>query len=397
VGHRLLPERSVEETSFEEDLQAYLFEIDVGREAAGEAAGVAGLTVEEAALRDLDGAFLAHLEREGHVLTVTPETMLLRGDTLTFHGSSSALEALLKRPGLERSISMPASEHNTLPLFEAVVAPSSRLVGKTLPEASFRDAFGGVVLGLHRRDEHAGGSLDRMDLRSGDLLLVEAPDGFAERWGQDHREFYVVAPRRAEREQRSGKAPLALGVLAAIVLAALAGVAPIAAAAFLGALAVVALRCISVQEAAAAIDVPVLTIIAAALGLGRAVEKTGVADLLGTVLVDGGSTLGAVGVLAALYLATSFLTELITNNGAAALMVGIATSAATQVGAPPKAFALAVALAASASFMTPIGYQTNLMVMAPGGYRFSDYAKAGVVVDAIVGIVVVGMISAFYL
>ena len=392
VGHRLLPARSVEETSFDQDLQEYLFDVDVRRDAPFE-----GQSVEEAGLRELEGAYLAHLERDGRLIATTPDTLLEGGDTLMFQGAPDALEKLLGYPGLERSVRMPVSEQATLPLFEAVIAPSSQLVGKTLRDANFRETYDGVVLGLHRRDEHIEGSLSRQPLKSGDLLLIEAPDGFSDRWGQDHREFFLVAPRRPKHPRRRSKAPLAMAVLGGVILAALLGVTSIAASAFIGALVMVALRCVSVQEAAAAIDVTVLTIIASALAIGRAIEKTGLADLLSLLIVDGAAVFGTVGVMAALYLATSLLTELVTNNGAAAIMLAIALSAAEQVGAPPDAFAIAVALAASASFMTPIGYQTNLMVMAPGGYRFSDYLKAGVVLDAIVGSTIIAMIYLVYL
>ncbi|MCB0296245.1 MAG: anion permease, partial [Calditrichaeota bacterium] len=144
-------------------------------------------------------------------------------------------------------------------------------------------------------------------------------------------------------------------------------------------------------------ELPVLVVIACALGLGQAIETSGLADALAKIVINLAAALGPLGVIAAVYIATSLLTELITNNAAAALMMAIAMSAARDLGAEPKAFAIAVAIAASASFMTPIGYQTNLMVMSAGGYRFSDYLRSGLIVNVLVGTVAIGMIGWIWL
>ena len=394
-GYRFLPDRQQEELSFEKELKRYLFELQVALDSSLE-----GQTIEAAGLRSLGEAYLAHLHRDGQVISSSPDTFLQSGDVLTFSGSRRVLNQLLKKPGLTRTTS--SIRHNepqaTLPLFEAVVAPTSNLIGKTLRETQFREQYQGVVLAIHRRNEQIEAPLGRTPIRAGDLLLIEAKDGFDERWNEDKDEFYLVAPRGANKKRpHKKKAPMALLILLGVILLAAVGIAPIATTAFIGALAFIATGCLSADEARKALDLPVLIVIAAALGLGGAVESTGLADALARGITESTSLLGPLAILAIVYLVTGLLTEIITNNAAAALMLPIGLSAAQRLDIPPKAFALVVAIAASASFLTPIGYQTNLMVMSPGGYRFSDYLRSGLLVTLIVATTSLAMIAWIWL
>jgi di/tricarboxylate transporter len=394
IGHHLLPDRSKEGTDLADGLREYIFEVRVAPSSP-----LVGLSVEQADLRALEDAYLVHLRRGEEIIPSSPEAVLHAGDVLTFVGSPSILDRLLERPGLERvQQSMEASGHTTLPLYEAVVSPSSNLVGKSLREVRFREHYQGVVLGIHRREATIEGSLSRVPIKAGDLLLVEARNGFDKRWNQIHDEFYLVAPRRPERvKPQVGKAPLALAILAGVILFAAFGVADIVTTAFIGALAMIVTGCLRGRDARRAVDIPVLIVIAAALGLGRAIESTGLAATGAHLVTEQASIFGAVGVVAAVYVATNLLTELITNNAAAALMVGVGLAASQELGVPPEAFAVAVAIAASASFLTPIGYQTNLMVLAAGGYRFSDFTKTGLPVNLVVGVIAVAMIWLIWL
>ncbi len=381
VGHRLLPDRGGAEQVFKDGLDRCLFEFRVT-----DRSSLIGCTVEEAGLRNLGDAFLVHVRRGDRIIPVTPDETFRRGDVLLFTGTAQALDRLLERPGLERLVP-PVQEHEykTLPLFEAVVASTSNLVGKSLKEVAFRDHYGGVVLGIYRKDARVEGPLGRTPIQPGDLLIVEAGNGFDRRWNARRDEFYLVAPRREEgRKPQRGKAPLALAVLFGMVGVAALGWLPLATAALAAALAMILLRCLHGADAREAVNLQVLVVIAAALGIGKAVEVSGLAAALaGGIAVLAGS-LGPLAVLLVLYVATNVLTEMVTNNAAAALMVPVATYTAQHLGIDPKALALVVAIAASASFITPIGYQTNLMVMAAGRYRFNDYLKAGLPVSLIV-------------
>ena len=390
-GHRLLPNRGASAPAAERELGENMFEVEVAAQAP-----IVASTVAEAGLRDLGDAYLAHIRRGDQVLQARPQLGLEAGDVLAFNGSLAARERLLERPGLQRALPRPNDLHDdparyeTLPLYEAVIAESSNLVGTTLGEANFREQYQGVVLGIQRQDEPVTSPVGTTELQAGDLLIVEAPDDFEERWSSGSREeFYLVAPRNGQARQaaategddegadRSGRAPIALGLTGAMVLAAATGLAPIVTAAFLAALSMIGTGCIRPAEAQRALNVQVLVVIAAALGIGKALQTTGLAKAVAQSVLAFTEPLGPVAVLVALYLMTNLLTEMITNNAAAVLMLPISMAAASSLGAPPVAFGLIVAVAASASFLTPIGYQTNLMVMSPGGYRFSDYARVG--------------------
>lgn len=394
IGHRLLPDHSKNTLSFEEGLRECIFELRVAPDSP-----LVGRSVEEAHLRALEDAYLVHLRRERKIVPASPEVTLRARDVLTFLGSASVLDRLLEIPGLERvQQSVESSPHTTLPLYEAVVAPTSQLVGKSLYDVRFREHYAGIVLGIYRQGATIEGPLSRVPIEAGDLLMVEAPNGFAKHWNQNREEFYLVAPRRPEKTKpQSQKAPLALAILAGVILLAALDIADIATTSFLGALAMILTGCLRGREARKAVDIPVLVIIAAALGLGQAIEQTGLAAGMAHLLTEYASTFGPIGVVATIFITTSLMTELITNNAAAALMVGIGLAASQELNLPPEAFAIAVAIAASASFLTPIGYQTNMMVLAPGGYRFSDFAKTGCLVNIIVTTIAIAMIWLIWL
>ena len=360
------------------------------------ASPLAGQTVEAAGLRALGDAFLVHMRSGDDVVPASPEAVLRDGDSLLFTGSLDARDRLLARPGLERAEDV--AEADGLPVYEAVVAGRSPLVGRTLRDLDFRERYGGVVVGVRRRDAAFQEAFGRTPLREGDLLFVEALPSFPERWGRDRETFYVVAPARDAR-------PVAQPVRAAAALAILVGVIGVAAmfdvsivtTAFLGALAMVAARCLTWAEARRSVDLSVLLVIVAALGLGKAIEGSGLAMALADAVVGVAPSLGPFAVVVATYVVTSLLTEVVTNNAAAVLMLGVGLEAARATGAPPEAFAVAVAIAASASFLTPVGYQTNMMVMAAGRYRFTDFLLSGAAANLIVAVVALAMIAVVWL
>ena len=409
-GHRLLPDRGTSAPAVEEELDANMFEVKVTLQSP-----IVGHTVAEAGLRDLGDAYLTHVRRGEQVLQATPRLQLEQGDVLTFNGRLAVRERLLKRPGLKRTL--PSRDgrtddpvrYQTLPLYEAVIAESSDLVGSTLGEANFREEYQGVVLGIQRENEPVTGPVGTTRLQAGDLLIVEAPSDFEKRWSSGSRdEFYIVAPRdgraRVEEdsdddveEDRTDRAPLALALTGSMVLAAAVNLVPIVTAAFIAALMMILTGCITSAEAQRALNVQVLVVIASALGIGKAIETTGLAQLAANGMLDVTAGWGPVAALAAIYLTTNLLTEVITNNAAAVLMLPISMATASTLGAPPIAFGLIVAIAASASFLTPIGYQTNLMVMGPGGYRFRDYARVGWPVTILVMTISVAIISMLWL
>ena len=377
VGIRLLPTRGMEVASARKQLEEWTIEVRVGKRALA-----AGRTLEEADLLAPGDAQLEHVRRNDMVLAPDPDRRLLRGDILAYSGGIAALDDLLERPGLEPSVPLPFGK--TLPLYEAVVSDTSFLVGQTLQEARFSDRYGAVVLAINRKSERADRRLDRITIKAGDLLLVGAPQGYSQRWNASSAEFYYVASRgRSRKDFNPAKAYTSLGILLLMVVAIATNLLQLSVAAFAAAIAMVASRCLTIAMARRAMDLQVLMLIAAALGLGQAVAKTGVADGVADVMLAL-SGWGVVVVLVALYLTTNVLTELITHKAAAVLMLPVAVALAAPLGVPPKALALTIAIAAAASFMTPVGYQTNLMVMSAGQYRFRDYLKVGFPVSLLV-------------
>ncbi|MBT8401331.1 MAG: SLC13 family permease [Rhodothermia bacterium] len=393
-GHRLLPDRTVDSAALEDGLKDCLFEIRVDDDTA-----IVGKTVEEADLRALGNAYLVHLRRGRRFVPVRPQIGLEAGDILSFTGKPDAIDHLLERPGLVRALPAPdTSPDGSLPIFEAVVADTSSLVGRTLREASFREKYGGVVLAIQRKNEQLAGSLGRIPIKAGDLLLIEAENRFARRWNANRDDFYLVAPRKQDRVlPKTSRAPVATVIMLGMIGLVTAGVMPIVTASFAAALGMIATKCLSFREAKASVDISVLLIIAAALGIGKAVEVTGLAQASAGLIVGATAVLGPLALLVALYLTTNVLTELITHKAAAVLMFPVALAAAADLGYDPRPFAFIVAIAAAASFVTPIGYQTNLMVLAAGGYRYRDFVRNGLPVALIVMCIAVAVASVVWL
>lgn len=381
VGHRALPARAGSASIFDHELRDYHFELRVSR-----ASPLAGSTVEQAGLRALGDAYLTLLVRDEHVVgPVGPDEVLQEGDIMAFTGNAAQIDPLLERPGLERVVHLNGDPRHRLPLFTAVVSGTSFLVGRTLREVNFREHFQGVVLAIQRRNHQITSALGRIPLQSGDLLLIEARPGFDQRWNAGREVFYLVAPCRPERPApRTRKAPVALLIFAAMVLVSAAGYMPLVTAAFIAALAMIATGCLQLSETHRVVDIPILLMIAAAFGIGRAIEDVGLAALTADAVIGATRSLGPMAVLAAIYLVTNVATELLTNSAAAALVVPIALATATSLGLDPAPFAITVAIAASAGFASPFGYQTNLMVMGAGGYRFADFFRAGLPLNLIV-------------
>jgi di/tricarboxylate transporter len=316
--------------------------------------------------------------------------LLAGDDVLRFVGKVDQIVDLQRMRGLTSTEAPLLDGLGRQAFFEVVLGAESRMVGQTLKDVGFRARYEAVVLAVHRAGQRVDAKLGELPLRAGDTLLVLADPGFRERW-RESGDFLVVARLGGTPPGRGRHARRVLALTAGLVLVAGSGLLPILEAALLVAVLLVAGRVLTVREARDAVDLNVILVIAAAFGVGAAVEATGLADSGAQILVGLFSPFGALGALAGVLLATVVLTEMITNNAAAVLMFPVALSAAAAVGADARPFAIAVAVAASASFLTPVGYQTNTMVYGLGGYRFSDYLRLGAPLTLMV--LVVGMIA----
>jgi len=341
-------------------------------------------SVDEAGLRALDKLFLIHIHRHNRIiLPVTPETELLEGDILTFTGDLESIDALAERKNLERAVPVLDQNADHLPIFEAVVAPTSSLIGRTLKESLFRERFNAVVIGIQRQRETLRGALGQIPIRSGDLLLIEGRRSFAQQWQRGNNEFYLVSERGDRMYPMTAQAPWVLTLVGAMLASVITGLLPMVTAALTTALVLVLIGVVRKRDIFGAVELPILLVIAASIGIGNAMESSGLATVLATTVTGITTPLGLTATVIGIYLLTNLLTELITNNAAAVLMLPIALAAGLQTGLDPHTVAIIVAVAASASFLTPIGYQTNLMVMGAGRYKYTDYTKAGLPVTLI--------------
>jgi len=364
---------------------------------------IVGKTVEQAGLRSLPGLFLSRIDRDDRtIVAVGPQEKLEAGDVLGFVGDLDSMMDLNQIRGLEPTgtAARPGGRAQAQ-LMEAVIGPGSRLAGLTVREGGIRTRFDAVVMAVHRRGQKLRGRIGDIKLREGDTLLIEADGSFAEKH-RDSRDFMLVTERAASAAPRHDRAWVALLILGALIMALGTGTLEPLPATMIAAGAMIVLRCCTGPQARSGVDWQVLVTIGAAFGIGKAMTEAGLAAELadGLVrLVAGAGLEGVVrtyGLLAAVYALTVVFTAVMTNNAAAVLMFPIAMLVAQQQGVPPLAMAVVVAVAASCEFSTPIGYQTNLMVMGPGGYKWLDYTRFGGPLTVLVGAICVLLAPMLY-
>lgn len=390
VGLKRLPGDRRQQTTNEASPTTESFQFDYK---VPPGAAIVDKTIEEAGLRALEKAFLIHIRRKDHIIgVVAPDMMIQQGDVLTFSGTYEAVHTIATEKGMHPATPRMNDKTTALPLYEAVVSQSSPLVDKTLKEVLFREKFNAVVLAINRKEERIQGAIGNTPLQTGDLLLIEAKEGFDQRYGTNNHHFYLVRKKGKQLPGYNGKGKVALGIIAAMLLLVATGLLPMVTAALLAATAMVITNCLRKEQVLPAMQLPILVVIAAAIGIGKAVEISGLAQLLASSVFSESQRVHPIVLIALIYVMTNLFTELITNNAAAVLMFPIAIAVATQAGIPLHAAGITVAIAASASFLTPIGYQTNLMVMSAGGYKFSDYTKAGFPITLILMAVTVTMV-----
>lgn len=352
---------------------------------------VDGQTVSEAGLRHLTGVFLAQIERSGELITpVAHDTILRTEDILRFIGRVDQVMDLQSMAGLVSTEDSQVARLDAKQFahYEAVVGTSSPLVGMTLRDIGFRERYQAVVTAIHRAGQRIDAKLGDVVLQIGDTLVVTGDRGWIGRW-RERPDFALIARLDAD-PLVAGRRSLFTGlVVVAMVVLAATGVVPLVTAALLGAVAFVATRTLTPSDVRAAVDFDVIVTIAAAFGVAAGLESSGLANTAARGLIDALGGFGAVGALAGVIIATVLLKEFVTNNAAALMILPLALATATELGLNPRTFALGVAIAAATPFLTPIGYQTNLMVYGPGGYRFTDYLRLGVPLTLIVIVMLV--------
>jgi di/tricarboxylate transporter len=387
-GYHLLPERKDIMAQFGESTREFVIEMKVDKDYPH-----IGKSIEEANLRHLRGLFLFQIVRNGNeIAPVTPEEKILYNDTLFFTGLPETIYDLQKTPGLhvlkDADFDLKNIDSDKFRTFEAVVSNSSPLLGSTVRDSGFRTKYDAVILGIHRSGKRIEKKVGDIVLQPNDTLFLLAKNDFERKWYHS-TDFSLVSTSIKEYSKPKKKGNFALILITLMIIAVTTGLIKsmlIAAAITAGIM--ILTKIISYGDAKNAIDFDVLIVIASAFGIGKAIANSGIADIFATYLINSLGGFGIIGIIAGIFFITSLYTEIITNNAAAALIFPIALSTAIHLNLDPRPFMIIIAIAASSSFATPIGYQTNLMVYNPGGYRFSDFLKTGTIMNILVGIFV---------
>jgi di/tricarboxylate transporter len=352
-----------------------------------EASPLDGMTVEEANLRNLPGLFLVEIDRGTRLITpVGPDQTLQTGDILVFAGVLSTIIDLQRIRGLQPAA--PEELLQSLPdgrnrqLVEAVVSASSPLIGQSVKASSFRSVYDAVVIAVHRNAERVQGKIGDIVLRPGDTLLMQCAPAFM-RLHHNSRDFYLASELPNTEAPSFDRARIALGILAAMVLAVAVGQIHISIAAFVAVAALIGSRCISASQARQSVDWSVLITIGAGLGIANAMTHSGAAGFVANGLVSAVGGLGPIATLIVIYVLCLIMAETLHHNAAVAIMFPIALAASIQLGVDSRPFVMTVAIASACAFAFPVSYQTHLIVYGAGGYRFQDFLRVGLPLDLV--------------
>lgn len=383
---RLLPDHGVKQTNQNGE---YFVEAKVSARSK-----LIGKTVEENGLRNMDHLFLAEVVRkEGLISPVTPDEQIREGDSLVFTGDINEIQDLRKFEGL--TIQDKFDDILKSNLQEVVIRHNAPIIGQRVKDSQFRTKFDAVIVAIRRGTERLSGKIGAMTLLPGDNLVLAVGTEF-EKHRNLRRNFIFVSPVEANAAYKHSESNIIGGsFLGAILLVALGWVSLFKV--MLGLMLVyLALGYLKVKNLKNNLNLSLLLMIGSSLGLSAVMRNHGVAEDVGQFMLQVFGMETPITALIGVYVATVIITELITNNAAAALMFPIAWSTAEQLGADPMPFIMAIAYAASASFLTPIGYQTNTMVFSVGNYAFTDYFKGGIVLSVVYGIIVVSLVPYFF-
>uniref|UniRef100_A0A7C4L1B1 RCK C-terminal domain-containing protein n=1 Tax=Bellilinea caldifistulae TaxID=360411 RepID=A0A7C4L1B1_9CHLR len=394
IGRHLLPSRKPQNIQDAYQLRQYLSEVRILEQSK-----LAGKTLAESRLgSDYDLNVVAIIDLENHRHIPHRDHHFRPGEILVVKGR---LEDLLRA---RESLGVAIEAEHKLELseitgedevtVEAVLAPRSRLTGKTLRETHFRDRYGFTALAIHRQGRVILERLRDVRLQFGDILLLRGRKIQLPAL-QSSEDFLLLEPVN-DTSRRLSKAPLAGGILLLVLALTIIAHMPIALAMVIGAVLMVMTGCLTMDEAYQSIDWRSVFLIAGMLPLGLAMENTGTARFLAERLVSLLGSAGPLAVLAGIYILASLITEPMSNAAAAVLIVPIGIDVALGLGADPRPFVLAIVIGASTSFLTPVGHQSNILVMEPGGYRFTDYTKVGAPLNLVLLIAILIFLPLFW-
>ena len=370
IAPRLLPERQSMATMLSDRSKKKFFSEAI----IPPDSNLIGRDVDGVQLFKRDGVRLIDVIRGDQSLRRNLKSVVLeQGDRVVLRTEMTELLSLQRNKELRRVDQLSAVETQTV---EVLITPNCKMVGRRLGGLRLRRRYAVYPLALHRRDANISQQIDEITVRVGDTLLLEGAPEDIQRLAEDMNLGDVSSP--SQRAYRRNRAGVAIAVLLGVVALAAMGVAPILMLAMIGVTLVLVTGCIDAEEAFSFVDGRLLALIFAMLGIGSALQSSGAVALIADAMSPWMLTLPPFFVVLSIYLLSSVLTELVSNNAVAVVMTPIAIGLGTALGVDPRPLVVAVMIAASASFSTPIGYQTNTLVYGPGGYKFSDFLKVGI-------------------
>lgn len=391
-GEKLLPEKDDVLNEFSKNTREYLVEAEIRKDSQ-----LIGKTIEEAGLRNLKGLFLVEIIRKSFkISSVKPNVILQQDDLLIFAGDTEIIVEMINSDlGLRLpSVGMLYKKKQT-EVVEIVISHNSSMINKTVKEIRFRAKFDAAVIAVHRNGEKISGKIGEIIIKPGDVLLLFTGADFVSRSSHTMDFYFISKVKDFQKLEQYKIWTLLAGPVLIILLAALKIVSL-----FMGLIVLImvilAMKITNPKELHKAVDYNLALIIALSLALGTAMIKSGAAELIADLVITVFLPLGKVGLLFGIYFITAILAAYITNKAAVAIIFPISLTMAVNLNLPPMPFILVVSFAAAANFMTPIGYQTNLMVYGPGGYSFKDFFRVGFPLTIIYMIVTVTILSLMY-
>ncbi|WP_271399142.1 SLC13 family permease [Salinicoccus roseus] len=379
LGYRLLPDTLGAKEQIREEVKEFLAEAVIEKEYEH-----VGGRIVEAVNNSLKGIYIIEMIRnDTRIFPVTPNTVIEEGDHLLFSGTLNTIASVQKQKGITLKTgtdqTLDSLKDDKYELIEAVISHESGLVGKSVKSARFRSKYNAGVIAVHRNNERIKGRVGEIMLKPGDTILLLAGNDFMETH-MHSIDFYVVTSLSPPEplHQSSAKGWAGLALMLVMIASVTLGFLSMFEAMLIAVILLMLFKFIDADEMLSYIQFNVILLIASAFGVGAAMMESGLAQFLAENMLTFARPLGVLGIIAILYIMTNIFTELITNTGAAVLMFPIAMEMATQMDMDYMGLTVTIAIAASASFITPIGYQTNLIVYGPGGYKFTDYIKVGV-------------------
>lgn len=386
IGRSLLPQRETLATLIDpSEHREFLTQAVISDDSP-----LVGRTIAETPLAKNPRLRIIEVSRRGHrVRTSLNRLKFVAGDLLLLKSVMSGMKDIEETAGIDiagrKKLGLTNIETETAVLMEGIIGPQSTMVGKTLRELNFRQKYGALILAIHRQGENLREKFEDVRLAFGDTLLVEGPTDGINRL-MSERDFLSLTERRPTTYRRS-KAPIALGVVALVVVFTAFNILPIGILALLGCVVVVGSQCLQPQEAYEAVDWKIIMLIFGMLAVGIGVENSGAAELLAHSVINSLGRFGPEVMVSVVYLLAVGITALISNNATAVLLTPLIVSIAASMGVEARPFIVALMFGCSACFATPIGYQTNTYVYGAGGYKFADFPRVGILLNVLLWIV----------